>query len=135
MLRFRGLRNNVNQGKIMSDYLLESESELGIEFEVENGTWLTKEGKLVKYTKESCQLNSYDDYSEYYLQITTWPKTRSIEIVVISGDEGHDSESRWSHSRIYRLTKLPHAQFDEQRDELIEKILKLANEQIGFLSL
>lgn len=135
MLRFRGLRNNVNQGKIMSDYLLESESELGIEFEVEHGTWSTKDGKLVKYTKESCKLNSYDYYSEYYLQITTWAKTRSIEIVAISGDEGHDSESRWSHSQIHRLTKLPHAEFDEQRNELIKKILKLANEQIGFLSL
>jgi hypothetical protein len=54
---------------------------------------------------------------------------------VISGDEGYDSESRWSHSEIHRLTKLPHAEFDAHRDELIQRILKLANEQFGYLTL
>ena len=54
---------------------------------------------------------------EYHLQITRWPQTTSIEIVVISGDEGYDSESRWSHSEIYRLTKMPHAEFDAQRGQ------------------
>ena len=105
------------------------------DFEIKHGTWESKDGKLIKYTKESCLLNSYDDWNEYHLQITRWPKTTSIEIVVISGDEGYDSESRWSHSEIHRLTKLPHAEFDAQRDELIEKILKLANEEFGYLTL
>jgi hypothetical protein len=87
------------------------------DFEIKHGTWESKDGKLIKYTKESRQLNSYDDWSEYHLQITRWPKTTSIEIVVISGDEGYDSESRWSHSEIHRLTKLPHAEFDAQRGQ------------------
>jgi len=105
------------------------------EFEIKHGTWESKNGKLIKYTKESRQLNSHDDWSEYHLQITRWPKTTSIEIVVISGDEGYDSESRWSHSEIYRLTKLSHAEFDAQRDEVIQRILKLANEEFGYLTL
>ena len=106
-----------------------------LEFDIEHGTWESKDGKLVKYTKESYQLNSQDDFNEYHLQITRWPKTTSIEIVVISGDQGYDSESRWSHSEIHRLTKLPHAEFNAQRDGLIQKILRLANEQFGYLTL
>ena len=105
------------------------------DFEIKHGTWESKDGKLIKYTKESRQLNSYDDWSEYHLQITRWPKTTSIEIVVISGDEGYDSESRWSHSEIHRLTKLPHAEFAVRKDELIQEILRLANEQFGYLTL
>lgn len=105
------------------------------DFEIEHGTWESKDGKLIKYTKESCQLSSHDDWSEYHLQITRWPKTTSIEIVVMSGDQGYDSESRWSRSEVHRLTKLPHAEFEAQRDQLIEKILKLANEQFGHLTL
>ena len=105
------------------------------EFDIEHGTWKSKDGKLVKYTKESRQLNSHDDWSEYHLQITRWPKTTSIEIVILSGDEGFDSESLWSHSEVHRLTKLPHAEFDAQRDELIQRILKLANEEFGYLTL
>ncbi|MEG4350274.1 hypothetical protein QUA74_11080 [Microcoleus sp. LAD1_D3] len=106
-----------------------------LEFDIENGTWTGKDGKLVKYTKETRQLSSHDDWSEYHLQITRWPKTTSIEIVVMSGDQGYDSESRWSRSEVHRLTKLPHAEFEAQRDQLIEKILKLANEQFGHLTL
>jgi hypothetical protein len=105
------------------------------DFEIKHGTWESKDGKLIKYTKESCRLNSYDDWNEYHLQITRWPQTTSIEIVVISGDEGYDSESRWSHSEIYRLTKLPHAEFNAQRDALIQKIFRLANEEFGYLTL
>ncbi|MEG4047335.1 hypothetical protein [Microcoleus sp. Pol17_C1] len=106
-----------------------------LDFDRENGTWTGKDGKLVKYTKETRQLNSHDDWSEYHLQITKWPKTTSIEIVVMSGDQGYDSESRWSRSEVHRLIKLPHAEFEAQRDQLIEKILKLANEQFGHLTL
>ena len=105
------------------------------DFEIKHGTWESKDGKLIKYTKESRQLNSHDDWSEYHLQITRWPKTTSIEIVVISGDEGYDSESRWSHSEIHRLTKLPHAEFAVRKDELIQEILRLANKQFGYLTL
>ncbi|MEG4533383.1 hypothetical protein [Microcoleus sp. D2_18a_D3] len=105
------------------------------EFEIKYGTWESKDGKLIKYTKESCQLNSYDDWSEYHLQITRWPKTTSIEIVVISGDEGYDSESRWSNSTVYRYIKLPHAEFDAKRQELIQKVVELANQQFGYITL
>ena len=105
------------------------------DFDIEQGTWESKDGKLIKYTKESCLLNSYDDWNEYHLQITRWPQTTSIEIVVLSGDEGYDSESRWSHSEIHRLTKLPHAEFAVRKDELIQEILRLANEKFGYLTL
>ena len=104
------------------------------EFDIEHGTWESKDGKLVKYTKESYQLNSQDDFNEYHLQITRWPKTTSIEIVVISGDEGYDSESRWSDSQIFRYIKLPHAEFEAKRDELIQKIVQLANQQFGYIT-
>jgi hypothetical protein len=40
------------------------------DFEIKHGTWESKDGKLIKYTKESRQLNSHDDWSEYQLQIT-----------------------------------------------------------------
>jgi len=40
------------------------------DFEIKHGTWKSKDGKLIKYTKESCLLNSYDDWNEYHLQIT-----------------------------------------------------------------
>lgn len=102
--------------------------------DIEHGTWKSKDGKRVKYTKESYQLNSQDDFNEYHLQITRWPKTTSIEIVVISGDEGYDSESRWSDSQIYRYIKLPHAEFEAKRDELIQKIVQLANQQFGYIT-
>ena len=105
------------------------------DFDIEQGTWESKDGKLIKYTKESCLLNSYDDWNEYHLQITRWPQTTSIEIVVLSGDQGFDSESRWSHSEIHRLTKLPHAEFAVRKDELIQEILRLANEKFGCLTL
>ena len=29
------------------------------DFEIKHGTWESKDGKLIKYTKESCLLNSY----------------------------------------------------------------------------
>ena len=41
-----------------------------LEFDIEHGTWQSKDSKLIKYTKENYQLNSYDDFSEYHLQIT-----------------------------------------------------------------
>lgn len=105
------------------------------EFQTEHGTWESKDGKSVTYTKETCLLHSHDDWSEYHLQITRWPKTTSIEIVVMSGDQGYDSESRWSSSDVYRYVKLPHAEFDAKRDELIQKVVELANTQFGVLTL
>ncbi|MEG4087638.1 hypothetical protein [Microcoleus sp. POL10_C6] len=68
------------------------------DFDVENCTWQAKDGKVIKYTKETHQLTTWEDWNEYHLQITKWPKNTSIEIVVLSGDEGYDSESRWSSS-------------------------------------
>lgn len=115
---------------------LESETISKIVFDIEHGIWESKDGKPIKYTREIRQLSSDDYWSQYHLQITRWPQTTSIEIVVISGDEGYDSESRWYlNSEIYRYVKLPHAEFDAQRDELIEKILRLANKEFGYLTL
>lgn len=113
------------------------------EFEVKdgtwNGTWKSKNGKLVKYTRESYQLNnSQDDYGEYYLQITKWPKTTSVEIVMIVKEEGHDTESQWSNSKFHRYikrcVKLPHAEFEAKRDELIRNALQLANQEFGYIT-
>lgn len=96
------------------------------------GTWTTDEGKSISYTRESCQLIiSDDDWNDYFIQITRWPKTTSIEILVISGDEGFDAETRWSSEKIYRLDKLPHAEFEARRDELIEKAIEVANKNFG----
>ncbi|WP_445245754.1 hypothetical protein [Microcoleus sp. OTE_8_concoct_300] len=102
--------------------------------DIEHGTWKSKDGKLVKYTKENYRLNSQDDFNEYHLQITRWPKTTSIEIVVMSGDEGDDYENRWSDSTVYRYVKLPHAEFEAKRDELIQKVVELANQQFGYIT-
>lgn len=105
------------------------------DFDTEQGIWESKNGKQIKYTRETCQLNSYDDWNQYHLQITKWPQTTSIEIVVISGDRGYDAESAWVTSEVHRYVKLPHAEFDAQRDELIKKTLELANKQFGYLTL
>ena len=104
------------------------------DFGVENCTWKAKDGKVIKYTKETHQLTTWEDWNEYHLQITKWPKNTSIEIVVLSGDEGYDSESRWSSSEVYRYVKMPHAEFEPRREELIRKVLELANQQFGYLA-
>lgn len=106
-----------------------------IDFDTEQGVWKSKDGKPIKYTRETRQLNSHDDWNQYHLQITRWPQTISIEIVVISGDRGYDTESAWVASEVYRYVKLPHAEFDIQRDKLIKKTLELANKQFGYLTL
>ena len=100
--------------------------------EQSQGFWTTDEGKSIPYTRESCQLIiTDDDWNDYFLQITRWPKTTTIEISVVSGDEGFDAETRWSSEQIYRLAKFPHAEFDLRKDELIEKAIKLANKKFG----
>jgi hypothetical protein len=96
------------------------------------GFWITDEGKSIPYTRESCPvIISDDDWNDYFLQITIWPKNTTIEISVVSGDEGFDAETRWSDEQIYRLAKLPHAEFELPRNELIKKAIELANEKFG----
>ena len=53
----------------------------------------------------------------------------------MSGDQGYDSESRWSNSTVYRYVKPPHAEFDAKRQELIQKVVELANQQFGYITL
>lgn len=103
-------------------------------FIVKESSWETKNGKVIRYRKETCKLNSYDDRYEYHLQITRWPRNTSIDIVIIDTEE-EDCYKRCVDSEIFRLSKLPHAKFELQRDELIQKILRLGNEKFGYLTL
>ena len=102
-------------------------SELELDISSEQGSWRTKEGKSIPYTRERCQLLIEDDWNDYYLQITKWPKNTTIEIAVVSGDLGYDAESRWSNEQIYRLVKLPHRDFVKRQTELIQDAIDFAN--------
>jgi len=102
-------------------------SELELDISSEQGSWRTKEGKSIPYLRERCQLLIDDDWNDYYLQITKWPKNTTIEISVISGDPGYDAESRWSKEQIYRLAKLSHTEFALQKSELIQDAIEFAN--------
>lgn len=102
-------------------------SELELDISSEQGSWRTKKGKSIPYTRERCQLLIEDDWNDYYLQITKWPKNTTIEIAVVSGDPGYDAESRWSNEQIYRLVKLPHRDFVKRQTELIQDALDFAN--------
>ena len=102
-------------------------SELELDISSEQGSWRTQEGKSIPYTRERCQLLIDDDWNDYYLQITKWPKNTTIEIAVVSGDPGYDTESRWSNEQIYRLVKLPHRDFVKRQTELIQDAIDFAN--------
>jgi len=102
-------------------------SELELDISSEQGSWRTKEGKSIPYTRERCQLLIDDDWNDYYLQITKWSKNTTIEIAVVSGDPGYDAESRWSNEQIYRLVKLPHRDFVKRQTELIQDAIDFAN--------
>jgi hypothetical protein len=102
-------------------------SELELDISSEQGSWRTKEGKSIPYTRERCQLLIDDDWNDYYLQITKWPKNTTIEIAVVSGHPGYDAESRWSNEQIYRLVKLPHRDFVKRQTELIQDAIDFAN--------
>ena len=102
-------------------------SELELDISSEQGSWRTKERKSIPYTRERCQLLIDDDWNDYYLQITKWPKNTTIEIAVVSGDPGYDAESRWSNEQIYRLVKLPHRDFVKRQTELIQDAIDFAN--------
>jgi len=102
-------------------------SQLELDISSEQGSWRTKEGKSIPYTRERCQLVIDDDWNDYYLQITKWPKNTTIEIAVVSGDPGYDAESRWSTEQIYRLVKLPHRDFVKRQTELIQDAIDFAN--------
>ena len=102
-------------------------SELELDISSEQGSCRTKEGKSIPYKRERCQLLIDDDWNDYYLQITKWPKNTTIEIAVVSGDPGYDAESRWSNEQIYRLVKLPHRDFVKRQTELIQDAIDFAN--------
>ena len=108
-------------------------SELELDIFSEQGSWRTKEGKLIPYLKERCQLLIDDGSNDYYLQITKWPKNTTIEISVVSGDPGYDAESRWSKEQVYRLAKLSHTEFARRKAELIQNAIEFANNLVIYL--
>ena len=108
-------------------------NDLELDISTENGSWTTKEGKLIPYTRRRCELLIDDGWNDYYLQITKWPKNTTIEISVVSGDPGYDAESRWSKEQIYRLAKLSHTEFALQKSELIQDAIEFANNLVIYL--
>ena len=96
------------------------------------GFWTTAQGESIPYTRESCQILINDDIgNDYSLQITRWAKNTTIEISIVSGDVGADADKRWISEDIHRIAKLPHAEFDLQRNELIESAIEIANQLFG----
>jgi hypothetical protein len=112
------------------DFLVKTMTEL--QMTSSQGFSTTNEGKSIPYTRESCQILINDDFkNDYSLQITRWEKNTTIEILVVSGYVGADAEKRWIYEDIYRLEKLPHAEFDLQRNELIKRAIERANYIFG----
>lgn len=96
---------------------------LSKEWEQENDTWESPEGKLIPYLRFSkFIMPENNDFDRYHIAFTIWAKNVSVEIIESCGECGPeiDSDERWAMIRIFRIAKVPHAEFLERSDELIQ---------------
>jgi len=106
----KSIRNKVIE--ILNDYWQE-----------EHDTWKSPEGKKIPYIRfNKFIMPDNDDFNRYHISITIWSKNVSVEIIESCGECGPeiDSDERWAMNRIYRVVKVPHAEFLERSDELIQ---------------
>lgn len=92
--------------------------------ETSNGVWKTPDGKLIPYAKAVYQV-AEDEISRYSIEITRWPKSATIAVSVASGDMGiqDEWETRSIDTQIYRIAQLPHDEFDQRKDDLINRAM------------
>jgi len=100
-----------------------------LEMQQSKGVWTTDDDKSIPFVKESYAVIS-DEFNNYSIEITRWSKNTTIQISVVSGDRGIDDEweTRSVTEKIYNLAKLPHAEFDVEKAELIEKAINFIEE-------
>jgi len=92
-------------------------------WEEEHDTWESPEGKLIPYIRFSkFIMPENNDFDRYHISITIWEKNISVEIIESCGECGTeiDSDERWAMIRIFRIAKVPHAEFLARSNELIQ---------------
>ncbi|HEY9865500.1 MAG TPA: hypothetical protein V6D21_15100 [Candidatus Obscuribacterales bacterium] len=100
----------------------------------ERDEWESPEGKMIPYIRFSkFIMPDNDDFNQYHIAFTIWPKTVSLEIIESCGECGAeiDSEDRWAMIQPYRITKVSHAEFIERSDELIQQMEKTLYEKFN----
>ena len=98
----------------------------------EHDNWDSPEGKLIPYIRfNKFIMPGNDDFNQYHISITIWSKNISVEIIESCGECGAetDSEDRWAMIKIYRIAKVPHAEFLERSDELIQQANRILYEK------
>ncbi|MFM6209209.1 hypothetical protein, partial [Planktothrix sp.] len=96
---------------------------LSKEWQEESDTWESPEGKLIPYLRFSkFIMPENNDFDRYHIAFTIWAKNVSVEIIESCGECSPeiDSDERWAMIRIFRIAKVPHAEFLERSDELIQ---------------
>ena len=98
----------------------------------ERDTWESPDGKKIPFIRFSKFIfPDNDDMNSYHIAVTIWSKNISIEIIQSCGECGPeiDSEDRWAMIKIYRITKVSHAEFIERSDELIQQANRILYEK------
>jgi hypothetical protein len=98
------------------------------------GVWETRDGKSIPYVRQSYQLTTDDDGNDYFLLIMIWPKNTTIEISVVEKYPYFldiDSETRCLDEKTHRIAKVTNAEFQLQKDELIEKAIEFVNAELA----
>ena len=96
------------------------------------GIWKSPEGKLIPYIKEVSQTPlpfDTDDFSNYFLLITKWPKNTSISILEIFSS--FDVKDICIEETIHHFCKLSHNEFEARKDELIAQAIALADKKFN----
>lgn len=106
----------------LKEKVIESLSQLK-QFEREDDTWESPEGKIIPFIRFSkFIMPENNDFDRYHISITIWARNVSVEIIETYGECGAeiDSDERWVETRIFRICKVPHAEFLEKTDDLIQ---------------
>ncbi|VXD10680.1 hypothetical protein [Planktothrix paucivesiculata] len=104
------------------------------EWQEENDTWESPEGKQIPYIRFSkFIMPDNDDFNRYHIAFTIWAKNVSVEIIESCGECGPeiDSDERWAMIRTFRIAKVPHAEFLERSDELIQSATRILYERFN----
>lgn len=84
--------------------------------EVKTKTWGAPDGKQVPYYVQTA------NYGRATLEIARWPSNTSISVVYTDGG-GCDVEDVWMVKAIHTIAKLPHWQFQQQLQTIIQQAI------------
>ena len=107
---------------------------LALDWQGERDTWESPDGKEIPFIRFSkFIMPENDDFNRYNIAVTIWAKNVSVEIIESCGECGPeiDSEDRWAMIKIYRIAKVPHAEFIERSDELIQQANRILYEKFN----